>query len=110
MYNNLVKELLSQIKKEDAIINTGQKQYSVSDNFSAIEIYISNDNVSYRVFGDAYLMAMVKWLQIKIQNKKYLRNITIESIVSEFDLPEIKYRNALQIIELIEKINEGTAV
>ncbi|AIT09012.1 hypothetical protein LO80_02810 [Candidatus Francisella endociliophora] len=110
MYNNLVKELLAEVKKEDSNVFSEQQKYSVWDKFSTIEIYISESMVSYRVFGDAYIVAMAKWIQNKIQKKEDLRKINIESIILDFELPEVKYRNALQLIELIEKVNEGTTI
>ncbi|QIW09875.1 hypothetical protein [Francisella sp. LA112445] len=106
MYNNLVKDLLSKIMIKDGDIYPDQQKYQVKDSFLTVELYISDDKISYRVLGDAYIMAMVKFLQIKLQDKQELKNITLESLVADFDLPEVKYRNALQIVELIERINE----
>ncbi|ASG67571.1 hypothetical protein fh0823_02300 [Francisella halioticida] len=110
MYNKLVKDLLSEMKIEDSNILAEQQKYQVKDSFSSVELYISDNAISYRVFGDTYIMAMVKFLQIKLQNKHKLRNITLDKLVTDFDLPEVKYRNALQIVELIEKINERSAI
>ena len=110
MYNSLVKDLLSKIKIEDGNIYPEQQRYQVKDSFSAVELYICDNKVSYRVFGDAYTMAMVKFLQMKLQNKQDIKNITLENLVAGFDLPEVKYRDALQIVELIEKINERPAL
>lgn len=110
MYNDLVKRLLADIKKEDGCILPGQQKYVVSDNFSTVEIYVLENKVSFRVSGDAYILSMVKWLQLKIQNQEDIKNISLESLVDTFDLPEIKYRNALQIVQLIERINAGSAI
>ena len=106
MYNQITKELLSKVCIKDAEINKNQKKYSVKDNFSTIEIYVSNDSVSYRVQGDGYIIAMTKWLQIRLTNNENLKTITLESLVETFDLPEVKLRNAVQILELIEMLNE----
>ncbi|APC91307.1 MULTISPECIES: hypothetical protein [Francisella] len=105
MYNDLVKNLLAKVKVEDAVILTQQTKYVVSDSFSTVEVYICDKKVSYRVYGDAYILAMLKWLQLSLQNKQDLSQISIEKLIADFDLPEIKFRNALQIIQLIEKIN-----
>lgn len=110
MYNSLVKDLLSKITIDDGNISPEQQKYQVKDSFSTIELYISDDMISYRVFGDAYIMAMIKFLQIKLQDRQTLKDITLESLVEDFDLPEVKYRNALQIVELIEKINERSTL
>ncbi|MED7788150.1 hypothetical protein [Francisella sp. 19X1-34] len=110
MYNNLVKGLLSKITVEDGNIYPEQQKYQVKDSFSTVELYVSDHEISYRVFGDAYIMAMVKFLQTKLQSKQDAKNITLENLVADFDLPEVKYRNALQIVELIEKINERSAL
>ena len=110
MYNQLVKQLLSQTTIEDADILDEQKKYSVSDNFSTIEFYISTSKVSFKVYGDAYIVAMVKWLQLKLQNGDDIDNIDIESLVKEFDLPDVKQRNAIQLMDLIEKINDRKAI
>ena len=110
MYNSLVKDLLSKITIDDGNISPEQQKYQVKDSFSTVELYISDDMISYRAFGDAYIMAMVKFLQIKLQDRQNLKGITLESLVDDFDLPEVKYRNALQIVELIEKINERSTL
>ncbi|WP_150466533.1 hypothetical protein [Francisella sp. SYW-9] len=110
MYNSLVKDLLSKITIEDGNIYPEQQKHQVKDSFSSVELYVSNDKISYRVLGDAYIMAMVKFLQIKLQDRQNLKDITLESLVANFDLPEVKYRNALQIVELIEKINERSTL
>ena len=110
MYNSLVKELLSRVTIDDGNISPEQQKYQVKDSFSTVELYISDDMISYRAFGDAYIMAMVKFLQIKLQDKQDLKNMTLEKLVEDFGLPEVKYRNALQIVELIEKINERSAL
>ena len=110
MYNNLVKDLLSKIKIEDGNIYPEQQKYQVKDSFSVVEVYICDNKVSYRVLGDAYIMAMVKFLQVKLQHKQDLKDITLAKLVMDFDLPEVKYRDALQIIELIENVNERSTV
>lgn len=110
MYNKLVKDLLSKIKIEDGYILTEQQKYQVKDSFSSVELYISDNAISYRVFGDAYIMAMVKFLQMKLQDKQDLKDICLEKLVADFDLPEVKYRNALQIVELVEKVNERSFI
>lgn len=106
MYNEIVKEMLSKVNMKDAVFCKSQKKYSVSDNFSTIEIYVRDTTVSYRVQGDAYIIAMTKWLQLELINNESLENITLEDLVKIFDLPDIRLRNAIQILELIEKINE----
>ena len=106
MYNQVIKDMLSKVSIKDSKIDESQKKYSVNDNFSTIEIYISEDKVSYKVLGDAYIVAMTKWLQNKLINNENIKNITLENLVKTFDLPEMKLRNAVQILELIEKINE----
>ncbi|ABK90125.1 hypothetical protein [Francisella tularensis] len=105
MYNDLTRELLRQVKFEDGIILAEQTKYSVSDSFSTVEIYICDKRVSYRVYGDAYILAMLKWLQLSLLNKQNLSQISLEKLIADFDLPQVKYRDALQIIKLIEKIN-----
>ncbi|API86497.1 hypothetical protein [Francisella uliginis] len=110
MYNSLVKDLLSKITIDDGNILPEQQKYQVKDSFSTVELYISDDMVSYRAFGDVYVMTMVKFLQIKLQHRQNLKDITLESLIADFDLPEVKYRNALQIVELIEKINERSTL
>lgn len=109
MYNRLVKDLLAEISSKDAIILAEHKKYQVSDSFSNIELYVSADSVSFRVFGDAYITAMVKWLQVKLQAKENLDEINLEDLITKFDLPEVKYRNAIQLMDLIEKINDRKA-
>ena len=110
MYNDLVKKMLAKISLDDAKTFPDQKKYSVEDNFSTLEIYVKDGKVSFRVFGDGYILAMMKWLQIQLQSKQNISNISLESLISLFELPELKYRNALQIVELIEKINERPAI
>lgn len=105
MYNNLVKKLLAEVSFEDAIILPEQVKYCVIDNFSVIEMYISEKKISFRVYGGAYMLAMIKWLQNKLQHKADIKKISLQELVKEFELPEFEYRNASQIIELIEKIN-----
>ncbi|MBK2357634.1 hypothetical protein [Francisella hispaniensis] len=105
MYNDLTRQLLKQVKFEDGIILAEQTKYSVSDSFSTVEIYICDERVSYRVYGDAYSLAMLKWLQLSLLNKQNLSQISLENLIVDFDLPQARYRNALQIIQLIEKIN-----
>ena len=109
MYNRLVKDLLAEISSKDAVISAEHKKYEVSDSFSSIELYVSADSVSFKVFGDAYMTAMVKWLQIKLQAKESLDEISLEDLIAMFDLPEVKYRNAIQLMNLIEKINDRKA-
>lgn len=48
---------------------------------------------------------MLKWLQLSLLNKQNLSQISLEKLIADFDLPQVKYRDALQIIKLIEKIN-----
>jgi len=91
---------------QDAEIFENQKKYSVRDNFSTVEIYVSDTAVSYRVQGDGYIVAMIKWLQLMLINNKNLKDITLNGLVEIFDLSEVKFRNAVQILELIEMINE----
>ncbi|APD50297.1 hypothetical protein [Francisella hispaniensis] len=105
MYNDLTRQLLKQVKFEDGIILAEQAKYSVSDSFSTVEIYICDERVSYRVYGDAYSLAMLKWLQLSLLNKQNLSQISLENLILDFDLPQARYRNALQIVQLIEKIN-----
>ncbi|AEE26615.1 hypothetical protein [Francisella hispaniensis] len=106
MYNDLTRQLLKQVKFEDGIILAEQAKYSVSDSFSTVEIYICDERVSYRVYGDAYSLAMLKWLQLSLLNKQNLSQIfSLENLIADFDLPQARYRNALQIVQLIEKIN-----
>ncbi|MFT4694835.1 MAG: hypothetical protein ACI8TE_001757 [Francisella sp.] len=107
MYNQLTKKMLSKVSMQDAEIFENQKRYSIRDNFSTVEIYVSDTAVSYRVQGDGYIVAMTKWLQLILANNENLKDVTLESLVEAFDLPEIKFRNAVQILELIEMINES---
>ncbi|MGQ4002260.1 hypothetical protein QIW31_04360 [Francisellaceae bacterium CB299] len=106
MYNQFTKEMLSKVSMQDAEIFENQKKYSVRDNFSTVEIYVSDTAVSYRVQGDGYIVAMIKWLQLMLINNKNLKDITLNGLVEIFDLSEVKFRNAVQILELIEMINE----
>ena len=106
MYNQMTKDMLAKVCVKDTNIHENQKKYSVKDNFSTIEVYINEENISYRVQGDAYIIAMIKWLQLKLIGKEILINMTLENLVEIFDLPEVKLRNGVQILELIEKINE----
>ena len=106
MYNQFTKEMLSKVSMQDAEIFENQKKYSVRDNFSTVEIYVSDTAVSYRVQGDGYIVAMIKWLQLMLINNKDLKDITLNGLVEIFDLSEVKFRNAVQILELIEMINE----
>ncbi|QIV94642.1 hypothetical protein [Allofrancisella frigidaquae] len=105
MYNSLVKEMLSKISVDDAEILPTQVKYNVSDNFLTVEIYVSKEKTSFKVFGDAYITAMAKWLQLKLQANESVK-VSLEDLIDIFGLPEIKYRNAVQLIELIEKLNE----
>ena len=106
MYNQIVKKMLAEISKNDGDIYPNQDKYRVSDDFSTIEIYIGEKRVSFKVLGDAYIVAMTKWLQVKLQSKENSQEISFQNLVEIFDLPKVKYRNAIQIVELIEKINE----
>ena len=106
MYNQITKEMLLKVCIKDAEIHENQKKYSVRDNFSTVEIYVSDAAVSYRVQGDGYIVAMTKWLQLMLINNKDLKDITLNGLVETFDLSEVKFRNAVQIFELIEMINE----
>ena len=106
MYNPITKEMLSKVSIEDGKICEHQNKCSVCDSFSTIEFYVSATRVSYRVQGDAYIVAMTKWLQLMLINGDSLKDITLEKIVEIFDLPEVKFRSAVQIFEIVEKINE----
>ncbi|AJC48983.1 hypothetical protein IB642_03790 [Allofrancisella guangzhouensis] len=106
MYNSLIKEMLTKLSKEDAEILPTQIRYKVGDSFSTVEVYISKERISFKVFGDAYIVAMVKWLQLRLQGGENIEKISIEYLIELFELPEVKYRNAIQLIELIEKLNE----
>ncbi|APC97300.1 hypothetical protein [Francisella frigiditurris] len=105
MYNNKVKNLLSQLSKKDGIITVDQKLYKVEDSFSIIEMYVGK-NISFRVWGDPYVVAMTKWLQGELKAKKVLSNIRLEELIGLFNIPDTKVRGAIQIMELIDKINE----
>ncbi len=105
MYNDFTKGILKSISINDGAIESNQKLYVILDNFSHVELYIGN-KISFRVKGDAYLTAMIKWVATAIQDKKNIHNITLEELVNKFAIPEYKIRNAVQIIELIEKIDE----
>ena len=105
MYNDFTKDMLRNISINDGVIESNQKRYVVSDNFSHVELYIGSE-ISFRVKGDAYLTAMIKWVVTAIRDKKNIYNITLEELVNKFAIPEYKVRNAVQIIELIEKIDE----
>ena len=106
MYNQIIKEMLAKVCIKDANTYENQKKYSVKDNFSTIELYINKANVSYRVQGDAYIIAMTKWLQLQLIDNQSLQDITLDYLIETFSLPDVKLRNATQILELIEKINE----
>ena len=102
----MVRDMLSKVSIKDTNIYKNQKKYSIHDNFSSIEIYISNSKISYRVKGDVYIIAMTKWLQLMLINNEMLKNITVKNLVKIFNLPQVKIRNAIQIYELVEQINE----
>ncbi len=108
MYNKLTKDMLSKVCVKDADVYKNQKRYYVNDSFSNIEIYIGESDISYRVQGDAYIVAMTKWLQLKLVRTEYLQDITLEYLVELFDLPEVKFRNAVQVLELIEQIKASS--
>ncbi|WP_395167129.1 hypothetical protein [Francisella salimarina] len=105
MYNDMLKKFLLDVNFDDAIILPEQIRYEVKDSFSTIQMYICDKKISFRVYGDAYVVAMTKWLQQKLKSKYDIKQITIQQLVDKFNLPDFKYRNASQLIELIEKIN-----
>ena len=107
MFNSLTKNMLSQVSKSDGEINVSQICFCVSDSFSTIEMYISEDKVSFRVSGEPYIVAMSKWLQCELQNGSDLSSISLQYLVKLFEIPVLKYRSAMMMIDLIEKINEG---
>lgn len=106
MYNDKIKSLLSQISEKDGIITLDQKLYKVEDSFSTIEMYIGKD-ISFRVWGDPYVMAMTKWLQCELKAKRLLSDIQLEELINLFSIPDVKIRGAVQVMELIDKIYEG---
>jgi hypothetical protein len=106
MLNDITKQMLSQISQSDGDINSSQICYLVSDSFSTVEMYISVDNVSFRVSSEPYIVAMSKWLQLKIKNGDDITYLTLGTLVDSFEIPKLKYRSAMLILDLIEKINE----
>ncbi|MFC4891913.1 hypothetical protein ACFPDQ_02490 [Pseudofrancisella aestuarii] len=106
MYNSKVKNLLSQVSEKDGIIAVGQKLYKVEDSFSIIEMYVGKE-ISFRVWGDPYILAMTKWLQCELKIKAHLSGLKLEELISLFSIPDTKIRGAIQIMELIDKIYEG---
>ena len=106
MFNDLARTMLSKISTNDGEICKTQQCYGVYDSFSSVEMYISADKVTFRVSGEPYVVAMMKWLQLNIQNGVNISVITLKELVDKFGIPELKYRSAIQIVDLIEKINE----
>ena len=106
MYNSEVKKMLRLISKEDAVIDSDQIRYSVGDGFSTIDIYVSVNKVSFRVYGDAYVLAMTKWLQLELKNNEDISELSLECLVDKFDIPTNKIRDAVQILDLVEQVNE----
>jgi hypothetical protein len=96
---------LDSININDSIIDIDQIKYSVNDGYSCVDIYIG-EKVSFRVSGDAYLTVMTKWLAESIYNNIDIKDTDLVRLVEKFEIPEYKIRNAVQILEVIEKINE----
>jgi len=105
MYNKNVMMYLNSININDSIIDSDQIKYGVNDGYSCVDIYIG-ERVSFRVFGDAYITAMTKWLAESIHNKINIKDTDLVQLVEKFEIPKYKIRNAVQILEVIEKINE----
>ena len=105
MYNNNIINNLKTICKEDTVFFKNQSKYAVADGFSKVEFYIDEKKFSYRVSGDAYITAMTKWLQKCLINSNDLSLITLPYLIEYFGIPQHKVRNAMQIINIIKKIN-----
>lgn len=103
--NPLIEKLLAEISEHDATSDTVLATYQVGD--STMQVVLSiGEQVTFKVHGDPYLMAMVKWLQRKLTDgeHQYLQSLTMPLLVEIFALPEFKHKNALLILQLIDKI------
>jgi len=107
MYNQKVRNLLKKISKQDAIILPTQKKHSVSGRDMQIDLFVDSERVSFQVYGDAYLLALVKFLQLELENAfqdNTSLELDVEILVNSFAIPEKKYTNITLILELLEKV------
>lgn len=104
MYTELMKNCLRNICQSDAKVDEDQSMYAVNDAFASIELYTSSNKVSFKVKGDAYITAMVKWLQVRMLAGENISLLTLKTFTKKFNLPENKVRNAALMMELIEQI------
>lgn len=103
MYSDIMKDCLETIKVTDAQVSAEQLKYSVRDGYAEIELYISSKRISYRVKGDPYIIAMVKWLQIYLSNNDTFK-LSLNTFIEKFELPDNKLRNAILMMELVEQL------
>ncbi|QLE78547.1 hypothetical protein FLM55_01835 [Francisella sp. Scap27] len=104
MYSDTMKDCLEAIKVTDAQVSAEQLKYSVRDGYAEIELYISSKRISYRVKGDPYIIAMVKWLQIYLSNNNGIFKLSLNTFIEKFELPDNKLRNAILMMELVEQL------
>ncbi|WP_119344361.1 hypothetical protein [Facilibium subflavum] len=109
MYNETVLHYLAQISMNDRLPKDKKHQgVKVGDGMQQVIFYHGHHKVYFAVVGSAYLMAMTKWVQLKLQQKDWqaLKAQDIKSLVEKFDLPVFKRQDALLILQLIEKLKD----
>ena len=113
MYNQKVLSYLTQISEGDLIPEALLKEsHHTGDHAQSIYLYYDQTSgMSYiRGLGSPYLLAMLKWLQIELNqgNKNTLHEYHIQTLVALFDIPVHKKQDAFMILEIIEQILDAS--
>ena len=100
-----VEQLLAQVSLADAMPQNTVASYQSGEGSMQVVLHIG-ETVTFKVHGDPYLIAMMKWLQqqLIIGKHQLLRALTMVELTEMFALPEHKQKNALLILQLIDKI------
>lgn len=103
--NHKIEQLLSQVSLADAMPQNTVASYQIGEGSMQVVLHVG-ETVTFKVHGDPYLIAMVKWLQQQLIAGKHqqLRASTMVELTEFFALPEYKEKNALLILQLIDKI------
>ena len=106
IYNTQVLEWITRISEEDYLSSSSFSQaYFVGGSSGKIYFDSSATPPKFAITGSAYLIAMVKWLQHQfVNNKHLLYHYDFPLLIKVFSLPPSKRRDALLLLELVEKI------
>jgi len=105
-YNQTVLYWMKKITKCDIIPVSARPTFKVEDGLNSIEFLLNDKSIAFKVYGNAYLIAMVKWLQNFLKKKRNIEEIEISRIKKEFELPENKIMDAILLIRLVEIIKK----